>query len=82
MRSQAALRARQDRREALKAEANRVLDHLVSFPGISHSAARRDLAQQVLLQTDGQMMANGQLWEISCKPLGAGVYRLQLKERA
>lgn len=33
----------------------------------------------ILLKYDGRIMANGELWEIWSKSIGAGVYRVSLK---
>jgi hypothetical protein len=34
--------------------------------------------RETLLATDGQILANGQLWSIKSKSLGVGVYRVSL----
>ena len=58
-----------------------VLNHLASMPGLAHTTVERKELKQILLDTDGQLMACGRLWDIESRHLGAGVYRIKLKER-
>ena len=54
------------------------LNHLASMPGVSHTTMTRKQLQALLLDTDGQVMAAGGLWEVASKHLGAGIYRVYL----
>lgn len=62
-------------------EQTRVLRFLASMPSYGHITVNQKDAHNILLKTDGTMLAHGRLWDIVAKHLGAGVYRLSLKER-
>ena len=65
---------------AVKAEAGRILSFLAAQPtGVS--SAERPVVREIMLSTDGSLMAGGRLYDIAAKNRGAGVYRLNLKER-
>lgn len=57
-----------------------VLNYLASIPNLAHTIVERKVAKEVLLSTDGQMMAQGILWKIQAKPAGAGLIELTLKK--
>lgn len=59
-------------------EAECTVDHLVSAPGVAHAAVKTAVAQEILLGTDGELLARGSLWQIKAARLGAGVVRLTL----
>lgn len=46
------------------------------------TTATKAVAARVLLKTDGVMLLRGEQWEVKCKSLGAGVYRLTLQLRS
>ena len=58
-------------------EQTRQLNFLAAMPCGSTTMERDDL-RAVLLQTGGNMLACGRLYDIVAKPLGAGVYRVTL----
>lgn len=58
-------------------EATRQLQFLAQVPGGNTTMERAEL-REVLLQTGGNMLACGRLYDIVSKPLGAGVYRVSL----
>jgi len=59
-------------------EAERIVDHPVSAPDVAHTATKTAVAREILLGTDGEVLARGSLWQIETSRLGAGVVRLTL----
>jgi hypothetical protein len=59
----------------------RALNFLASLPGGSDTVTREEL-RSVLYHTGGNMMARGRLYGFHIEYLGAGIYRLSLKERS
>jgi hypothetical protein len=57
------------------------LAHLASMPGLGHATVSKGDLQQILLDTGGEIMASGELWEITSKHLGVGVYRVSTKRK-
>ena len=55
--------------------------HLWSMPGLSNMTMRTKQLRAFLEATGGTAMARGRLWDIESKHLGAGVYRVRLKEK-
>jgi hypothetical protein len=62
----------------MSGEANRILDNFARCPG-THTTCEKPVLREIMLQTGGQLMANGQLYDIHKRSLGAGVYRLSLR---
>ncbi len=60
-------------------DVNRLMNFLASMPGLAHSVVDRRTARDLLSRTDGQLMANGDLWEITSKHIGAGMYRVSTR---
>lgn len=58
-------------------EQQRSLNYLAGCPAGSTTMLRDDL-QAILLQTGGNMLACGRLYDIIGKPIGAGVYKVTL----
>jgi hypothetical protein len=58
-------------------EAHRVLNFLAAMPA-GHSTLIREDAKDLLLDTGGNMLACGRLYDIVAKDIGAGVYRISL----
>jgi hypothetical protein len=58
-------------------EQGRVLNYLASSP-FGHATVTREDAHVILLETGGNVLACGCLYDIVAKPLGAGVYKLSL----
>ena len=58
-----------------------VPNFLASMPGLGHTTMTKAELKKLLLDTGGQIMAQGSLWEITSKHLGAGVYRVSTKRR-
>lgn len=61
-------------------EADRILNFLASTPrGVS--SAERPVVREIMLRTSGEMLVGGEIVDIVAQRLGAGVYRLSLKDR-
>jgi hypothetical protein len=60
----------------------RLPDTFYAWPHLASTTMRRKELADLLLATDGWIMSHGRLWDIESKSLGAGVYRVSLKERA
>lgn len=63
----------------LGAEEHRVLNYMASMPALAHIVVDRKVAKAILIGTDAQLFANGILWRIKSKSLGAGTYELTLE---
>jgi len=63
-------------------DVSRTLDHLAAFPGVAHAMVSKAEAQALLKSTDGDVFANGRLYDLVVASRGAGMYdvRLKLKE--
>lgn len=61
----------------MTAEQQRQLNYLAGYPAGSTTMKRDDL-QAILLETGGDMLACGRLYDIVGKPIGAGVYKVTL----
>lgn len=73
--------SRNEREDIVTDPQNRVLDSLAANPQhAAPSVTKKDL-KAILLDTDGWMMLRGRMWDLHSKHLGAGIYRLSLKER-
>lgn len=59
---------------------NQVLNHLASMPGLAHASITRSQLKRILLDTGGQMLLVGRLYEIVSRHLGAGIYRVSTKQ--
>lgn len=59
-------------------EAHHAANFLVSMRG-GHTTLERDDLRALLMNTGGQLLAAGRLYDIKCEPLGAGVTRVSLK---
>ncbi len=70
------------RQESIAAEVDQILDHVASMPGTTFASAVAPVVRALLLKTDGQLLLCGKRWDVVAKPLGAGVYRVVLKEVA
>lgn len=61
-------------------EADRILNFLAALPsGIT--SAERPVVREIMLRTSGEMLAQGEIFDIVAKNLGAGVYQLRLARR-
>lgn len=58
-------------------EQHRQLNFLAACPAGSTTMEHNDL-KSVLLETGGNMLACGRLYDIQAKPIGAGVYKVTL----
>jgi hypothetical protein len=58
-------------------EQHRQLNFLAATPSGSTTMTNRDL-KVVLMETGGNMLACGRLYNIVAKPIGAGVYKVTL----
>lgn len=63
----------------LTAEEHRQLNFLAALPHGSTTVERKSL-KAIMLQTGGTLMSGGRLFTIQSKHLGAGVYKLTLKD--
>lgn len=59
-------------KEDAGAEARRIMGFLASMP-VGFSSGTRAVIKSIMLQTSGQMFAQGALFDIKTKPLGAGM---------
>ena len=59
-------------------EIHRQLNHLASMPA-AHITMSREDAHQMLIDTGGNMLACGRLYDFVVKNIGAGVCRVSLK---
>jgi hypothetical protein len=55
-------------------------DNFWSIPKIAHTTMTTRQLRDVLLESDGRILANGDFWEIVSKRIGPGVYRVSLKQ--
>lgn len=69
--------AGQDEDIAVSKEAIRVLNFLAGMPG-GHSTLTRKDVHDLLLETGGNMLARGRLYDIVARDIGAGVYKISL----
>jgi len=58
-------------------EQHRQLNFLAGMP-CGHTTMTHDDLRTVLLETGGNMLACGRLYDIVSKPIGAGVYKVSL----
>jgi hypothetical protein len=63
--------------EKMSAEQRRQLNFLAAIPNGSTTMTRADL-KTILLETGGNMLACGRLYDIVAKDIGAGVYKVTL----
>lgn len=61
-------------------EATRAANFLAGLPTGNTTLSRKDL-HSLLLESGGNLMARGYLYDIKNKHLGAGVYKVYLQER-
>jgi hypothetical protein len=59
--------------------ARQAANFLASMPA-GHTTLERDDLRSLLSESGGQLMARGVLYDIISKHLGAGVYRVSMKE--
>lgn len=57
----------------------RLPDIFYSMPKMASAALTRRQLREILLTTNGKILACGYMWEIVQKHLGAGIYRVTLK---
>jgi hypothetical protein len=62
-------------------KAEQVLNFLASTPLHGNSVVDRAVAREILSKTDAQVMANGTLWDVITKHVGAGMYRVSLRAK-
>lgn len=60
-------------------EAAKAANFLASMP-IGHTTLNTSDTQSLLLDTGGNLLARGRLYDIKADHLGAGVYRVSLKD--
>ncbi len=63
----------------METEASRTVNFIASMPGLGHSTVTEEVLRQILLDTGGQVMAQGGLWDIHSQHLGAGVFSIKLR---
>ncbi len=59
-------------------ECTQIINFLASMPA-GHSTTTRANVKKILLDTGGQLMSRGELFDIISKRIGPGVYRVSLK---
>lgn len=62
----------------MTSEQHRQLNFLAAMPAGSTTMTKEDL-RTILMETGGNMLACGTLYDIVAKPIGAGVYKVTLK---
>lgn len=50
-----------------------ILNHLAAMPRYGHVAATKEQVRQIMLDTTGTLLAQGQLYDINAKPLRGGI---------
>lgn len=60
-------------------EARQAANFLASLPS-GHTTLKSSDLRSLLLETGGQLLARGYLYDIQSRSLGAGVYRVSLME--
>lgn len=58
-------------------EQHRVCNFLASLPS-GNTTVEHDDVKAILLETGGNILARGRLYDIVAKPIGAGIYKLSL----
>lgn len=53
--------------------------YFYQVPAVANTTMDKKDLKELLLNTDGWIMATGYRWEIKSKHIGAGVYRVHLK---
>jgi len=66
------------RAASIRAEASRIVSFIATMPGVAHAPAVTAVVRRIMLDTGGDMMVNGELWEVRTRPLGGGVSRVTL----
>ena len=61
-------------------EANHAINFLASMPS-GYTTVTKNILRELLLETNGTILAHGRLYSITSKHLGAGVYEIRLKAR-
>lgn len=56
-------------------------NNMYSMPSSASTTMGRKDLREILLETDGWIMACGRAWDILSKHIGAGVYRVWLEAR-
>jgi hypothetical protein len=54
--------------------------NLYTMPRYANCTITRKQLRETLLDTNGSIIANGKLWDIKSKHIGAGIYKVWLKE--
>ena len=67
-------------KQAHRRAAERTIDFLCSAPLRANTTVTSATFRAMLLKSDGYVTLKGKMYEISGKSLGAGVYRVTLKE--
>lgn len=82
MRQAARARLAEQKAEELKAASEQALNNLAAFPDAAAPAVPTAVYRQMLLSTDGWIMAQGSSYDLVGKSLGVGVYRVTLRRRS
>ena len=61
-------------------ETKNVLNHLASTGPLANATVTNKNADAIMLQTGGNIMSRGSLYDIKCDKLSPGVCRLSLKK--
>lgn len=59
---------------------NHLSDNFYTIPHLARTTMTTRELRETLSHTDGAILANGSMWDIVSKHLGAGVYRVTLKK--
>lgn len=82
IRQGARARIAEEKAAELKSASERALNNLASFPDAAAPAVPTAVYREMLLSTDGWIMAQGYSYDLIGKSLGGGVYRVTLRRRA
>ena len=56
-------------------------DSFYIAPAVANMTVRTKELQELLLNTEGWVIARGRMWEIKHKSIGPGIYRVSLKQK-
>lgn len=63
----------------LNRDETRILNHLANVPYDGSTTCKLRTLQNIMLHTDGKLMAHGRLFDVVSKRVCPGVYRISLE---
>ena len=67
--------------ETAKQESNRLLSFFAGLPSGNCTASSSKVVREMMLQTGGWMLAQGEIYDLRSQALGGDVYRMTLKRK-